>query len=253
MIVWRTLIKPRGDHRWDLFLRATGLAGVIGIPIAILFPQAAPLVWLAMVGVPANSPLSPILPTLFDPLIIEVGKYAPALAVTLVALGVYMYTEFVNWHIYKWALTWNRLATVRKNRMVRWGVDRFGRFPATTVVFFAVTPMPFWVVRCLAILREYPIGPFMMATAIGRFPRFFVYASVASVLSVPTWAIVAVIVGGAAVAIGSRLLKHQPLLADAILDGVGDSGAGNDSTPFPAAEPLSATGDSPSPKGSSAA
>ncbi len=234
MKFWHALTRPRGDYRWDLFLRATGLAGAIGIPIATLFPQAVPLVWLAIVGVPANGPLSPILPTLFDPLIIEVGKHAPPLPVTLVALTVYMYMEFVNWHIYKWVLTRDRLATVRKTRLVRWGVDRFSRFPATTVVFFAVTPLPFWVVRCLAILRPYPIRPFMIATAIGRFPRFFVYASVSSVLFVPTWAIVAVIVGGAAMAIGLRLVRHQPLLADVIVDGAGKSGAGDSSTPFPA-------------------
>lgn len=225
MTLWHAVTRPRGDYRWDLFLRATALASAVLIPIALLFPQAAPLVWLAVVGVPANGPLSPILPTLFDPLIIEAGKHAPTLAVTMVALGVYMYTEFVNWHIYAWVLTWKRMETVSQSRVARWGVERFGRAPGTTVVFFAVTPLPFWVVRSLAILRGYPIGRFMTATAIGRFPRFFMYAWLGSALSVPTWALVVVIVGGAAVAIGLRLLKHQPILADSVVDGPGNTGA----------------------------
>ena len=104
MKAWYFLTKPRGDRRWDLFLRATGLAALVLIPIPLLFPSTAPLVWLAIVGIPANSPLSPILPTAFDPLIIEIGKYAPAFTVTCVATGIYMYTEFLNWHIYVWVL-----------------------------------------------------------------------------------------------------------------------------------------------------
>lgn len=223
MTFWQAITRQRGDHKWDLFLRASAIAGAVGIPVILLFPNAAPLVWLAIVGVPANGPLSPILPTLFDPMIIEVGKYAPTLSVTLVALGVYMYTEFVNWHIYGWVLTWDRLAAVRRNRVVQWGVDRFGRAPGTTIIFFAVTPLPFWVVRCLAILHQYPLGRFMAATAIGRFPRFFMYAWLGSALSIPTYALVVVIVGGALVAIGTRLFKHQPLLADTVLDGTQDS------------------------------
>ncbi len=92
MRVWRFFTRRRGDRRWDLFLRATGFAALFGFPILYLFPGSAPLVWLALVGVPANGPLSPILPTAFDPLIMEIGKYAPAVQVTLVAVGIYMYT-----------------------------------------------------------------------------------------------------------------------------------------------------------------
>ena len=83
------------------------------------------------------------------------------------------------------------------------------------------------------MLRGYPIGRFMAATAIGRFPRFFMYAWLGSALSVPTWALVVVIVGGAAVAIGLRLLKHQPILADSVVDGPGNTGA---SVPTPSSE-----------------
>ncbi len=217
--LWQFFTKRRGDRRWDLFLRATAVAGVIGIPIVLLFPSSVPLVWLVLIGVPANGPLSPILPTTFDPLIMEVGKYTSALSATLAALGVYMYMEFVNWHIYAWVLDWQRLANMRANRVVRWGVGRFARAPVTTILFFAMTPVPFWVVRCLAILHDYPIMRFMVATAVGRFPRFFMYAWLGAALSIPTFIIIAVIVAGAAVAIGARLVQHRPILADTILDG----------------------------------
>ncbi len=218
MKVWHFLTKPRGSRRWDLFLRATGVAGLATIPIALLFPTTIPLVWLVIVGIPANSPLSPILPTTYDPLIVEVGKHAPALIVTSVAVAVYMYTEFVNWHIYAWVLNWNRLEALRHNRWVRWGVERFGSAPTTTILFFAATPLPFWVVRSLAILHRYPIKRFMLATAVGRFPRFGVYAWLGSVIAVPRFLILAAILLGAVVAIGARLARGERILSDVVVD-----------------------------------
>jgi membrane protein YqaA with SNARE-associated domain len=220
---WRFLTKPRGDRRWDLFLRATGLAAAVLIPIPILFPGLVPLVWLAIVGIPANGPLSPILPTAFDPLLMEVGKYAAPLSVTVVATGVYMYTEFLNWHIYAWVLNWDRMDRFRENRWVRWGVDRFSVAPITTIIFFAVTPLPFWVVRGLAILHQYSLTRFMVATAVGRFPRFLAYAWLGSALSIPTYVIVAVIVLGGVVAIGARIVKGEAILGDVVIDGGPDA------------------------------
>jgi uncharacterized membrane protein YdjX (TVP38/TMEM64 family) len=186
------------------------LAALVLIPI--------PLVWLAIVGIPANSPLSPILPTAFDPLIIEIGKYAPAFTVTCVATGTYMYTEFLNWYIYVWVLHWERLDRLRENRWVGWGVDRFATAPITTIIFFAATPLPFWVARSLAILHRYPLKRFMLATAAGRFPRFFVYAWLGSALSIPTYLIIAVIVLGGMVAIGVRIARGQAILEDVVID-----------------------------------
>jgi len=215
---WYFLTKPRGDRRWDLFLRATGLAALVLIPIPLLFPSTVPLVWLAIVGIPANSPLSPILPTAFDPLIIEIGKYAPAFTVAGVATGIYMYTEFLNWHIYVWVLNRERLDGFRESRWVGWGVDRFATAPITTIIFFAATPLPFWVARALAILHRYPLRRFMLATAVGRFPRFFVYAWLGSALSIPTYLIIATIILGAMVAIGARVARGQAILGDVVMN-----------------------------------
>ena len=209
-----------------MFLRATGLAALLLIPIPLLFPSTVPLVWLAIVGIPANGPLSPILPTAFDPLLLEVGKYAGTLTVTVVATAIYMYTEFVNWYIYSWVLNWNRLESFRGNRMVRWGVDRFATAPATTTIFFAFTPLPFWVVRGLAILHHYPLRRFMVATAIGRFPRFFGYAWLGSAISIPTWVIIATIILGAIVALGARVIRGEPILGDVMVDGAREKDAG---------------------------
>ena len=212
--LWPLLSKQRGDRGWDLLIRATGLVALLGIPILILFPRLVPLVWLAVLAVPANSPLSPLLPTAFEPLIMEAAKYERALWVTLVALGAYMYMEYLNWRFYGWVINWHRFGALRERRWVRHSVAWFARAPFTTVVVFAFTPLPFWVARLLALLHRYPIRRFMAATALGRLPRLYLYAWLGGLLRVPTVILVALIFGTSALVIVGRLLRGKRLLAE---------------------------------------
>jgi membrane protein YqaA with SNARE-associated domain len=214
MQAWQTFVKPRGDRRWDVFIRATGLVALLGVPALLLFPDSATLVWLVVLSLPANSPLSPLLPTAFEPLIMEAAKWERVLPVTVVATAAYMYMEYVNWHVYEWVLGWERLASLRSRPSVRWGIRLFGRSPFWMVVVFAFTPMPFFAARALAILYRYPLPRFLLATLIGRAPRFLIYAWFGEALHVPTWLLVTVMFSTAALVIGSRLLRGVPLLAE---------------------------------------
>ncbi len=215
-VTW--LVRPRGDRRWDWFLRGTVAAGLLGVALALVLPAAIPLVWLTVLGIPANSPLSPVLPTAFEPLIIEAGKFASPLAVSLTALGVYMYTEYVNWYLYAWVLRGKKAAWLRRQRWVERSVRYFARAPFVSVVVFAFTPLPFWAVRGLAILRDYPLRSFLLATAIGRWPRFLLYAWLGYMLHIPTLALVLVILGGAAMVLVVRWRRGEDALAETVLD-----------------------------------
>lgn len=189
---------------------------LLGTLAALLFPATVPLVWLALVGVPANGPLSPILPTLWEPVLMEVAKYSHPAWVTSVGLAIYMYMEFINWQIYSWVLARNRLQPVRENRWVRWGVRSFAKAPYATVFFFAASPLPFWVVRSLAILKQYPLNRYMTATAMGRVPRFFLYAWLGAALKVPLLLLAGVIVLGSVFAVAVRLAHGRPLLPEPV-------------------------------------
>ncbi|MGH7545083.1 MAG: hypothetical protein ACREKI_02760 [Gemmatimonadota bacterium] len=216
--VLRPLLARRGDRRWDLFLRATGITAAAAIPVVLAFPRLVPLVGFLLLSIPANSPLSPVIPAAYEPLIMEMVKYYPAIWVSLVAVVMYLYMEYLNWHVYAWVLSWERFGRLRSRRSVRWGMDRFAAAPFWTVVIFAVTPLPFWVARALAILRGYPVRRFLAATALGRFPRYLAYAWVGAWLRVPTVALVAVILGTTAVAVGWRVARGRRLLSEPVLD-----------------------------------
>lgn len=206
------LVKPRGDKRWDIFIRGTAVAALALIPIAIMFPDYAALVWLAVVGLPANGPLGPVLPTAFEPLMMEAVKYHPPIQVALVSLGVYMYMEYLNLHIYRWILSFKKLEKLRSNKYTQKAVHYFSKKPFVTTMVVASLPLPFWVVRCLAILRNYSVRRYMLATLIGRFPRLYVYAWVGEKLMLPRFVLVGIAVGGALALVIARLIKGKKVL-----------------------------------------
>ncbi len=239
---WRLMTKRRGDRRWDAVVWGTGIVGLAGFPILALIPEALPLVWFALVAVPINGPFSPILPAAFEPLIMEVAKYAPAIAVTLVGLVVQLYAEFFNWHIYAWVLDRRRLQGFRSHRHVQRAVGYFSRSPFITVVVFAFTPLPFWVARILAILQRMPLAPYFLATAIGRLPRLFFYAWLGDQLQLSGALLAGIGVGSGVAVVLWRVLKRRPVLEDTVL-GADPAPAANQTgvrashSPIPASPP----------------
>ncbi len=216
--LWRFLIAPRGHRRWDFFLRATAALALLGVPLVLFVPRSAPLVFLAILSVPANSPLSPITPVTFEPLVMEAAKYATPISVALVGGFAQAYAEFLNFYLYRWVLTRQRLSSFREHRWIRRSVQAFGRGPFVTTVFFAFAPLPFWVARILAILHGYPVSRFLAASLVGRLPRLLFYAWLGDTLQTPTWALAALAVGCPVVIVLWRLSRHRPVLDDVVLD-----------------------------------
>ncbi len=216
--IWHFFTRPRGARYWRPFLWSTAAVGLAGIPLVTLFPTTVPLVWLWLVGIPANSPISPLFPTAFEPLMMDVVKYQPVLTVAIVATGIFVHMEFINWYVFSWVLGWDSLEKLRHNKWVRFGLKHFARAPYWTVFFFAATPIPFWVVRCLAILHRLNFGKYMVVMAVGRFPRLVIYAWIGDQLRIPSVALIALAVGTGVILIAWKLLRKQPLLADSGLE-----------------------------------
>ena len=204
-----SLVRQRGSRVSTLVLRSTGVVALLGIPVTIAFPRLVPLVWLAILSLPASGPLGPIMPAALEPIVMEAAKYEKPIWVTLVALTTYVYMEFLNWHIYRWVLDREVLSRFRDHRRVRAAVRYFARYPFATTAVAAATPFPCWVIRVLAVLHRYPLRPYLIAIAIGRFPRIYLYAWLGGFLRIPTVVLLAVVVGSTAVVLVHRLVTRR--------------------------------------------
>lgn len=178
------LLAPVAPREWDALLRGAGLVALAGIAVSALWPAAAELAALFALGLFCNGPYSPVLPATVEPLVMIYGQvYPPSLVAAIATLSAVL-AEIVDLRLYGAALASRRLAAARDTRLSRWMVDRFARAPFLATVVAAATPIPFWLARCCAVVAGYPARRFLLATALGRWPRWLLYAMLGSALKV---------------------------------------------------------------------
>lgn len=208
-VLVKALFRKRGNRSADVFIRGTGAFAAIAIPFALWLPASIPLLWLILVGLPLTGPLSPLFPTGFEPVVMEVGTYCPPLLVAVAGSFVFAYMEILNWQVYKWVLARRSLAQLQEKPWLQRYIGLFARYPFAAVVFAAATPFPFWAVRILAIWKNYNFGRYVLALAIGRLPRTFFYAWLGEKLQVPTQWLLAAMLAGLVVALLLRAFNTR--------------------------------------------
>lgn len=192
--MWKVLTKRRGSPVWTAVVRATGVLGLLAIGPTMVWPDVAAFVGFTLVTIVVNGPLSPFFPATYEPILMALGRaYHPALVGFVGILGI-LYIEYVNYHLYSAALLHPRLEGFRQKRLVRWAIDLFRKSPFFAVWLCAWSPLPYWAVRMVAPLAHYPIGPYLLATFLGRYPRLWFFAAMGGVIPIPTSWLIAVAV-----------------------------------------------------------
>ncbi len=197
--LWRALARRRGDRATDAVLWAVALLGLAGIALTLLVPGAAALVLFAAFTVWTNGPHSPILPATHEPVLMLYGRLYPPWFVAALGTAAILLAEWINYHLYRHAADLPAFNGVRDRRAVRWAVRLFKRSPFAAIVVFAITPLPYWIGRVLSVLSGYPLSRHLAATAMGRFPRLWLFAALGG-LAIPTRWLVAVAIGSTVVA-----------------------------------------------------
>jgi membrane protein YqaA with SNARE-associated domain len=70
----------------------------------------------------------------------------------------------------------------------------FGRAPFAVLAISGVTPLPFFPFKALAFAARYPLGKYLAAIALGRFPRYVLLAWLGFAVRLPVWLLVLVFV-----------------------------------------------------------
>ncbi len=63
----------------------------------------------------------------------------------------------------------------------------FTRAPFTVIAVSGFAPVPSFPFKAMAFAERYPLGRYLAAVAVGRFPRYALLAWVGLALDIPTW------------------------------------------------------------------
>jgi membrane protein YqaA with SNARE-associated domain len=77
---------------------------------------------------------------------------------------------------------------------IGWLRARFHRVPFLVLVVSGMTPLPLFPFKAMAFAEHYPRDRYVMAIAVGRFPRYVLLAWLGVVIQIPTWILVALFV-----------------------------------------------------------
>lgn len=135
----------------------------------------------------------------------------PALRIAVVAALATSATVVANlneYHLLSYLLRFGLGRWVRRTKVYNWAVQWFDRAPFQLLTLIAFVPIPIDAVRWLATLRGYSRVRLALAYAIGRGPRYALFAWLAVMLRFEGWQIVAVQLGLIAVAVVGRIAWH---------------------------------------------
>ena len=137
-----------------------------------------------------NGPLGVFLPATYEPILMLFGRLYPPVLVGVVGIAGTLYIEFLNYYLYRRVLDSNLLRGLRESVVVRRVVPLFRRAPFFTVWLCSWSPLPYWAVRVLGPLAEYPVRRYLLATFLGRFPRLWFFAALGAVPIPTQWLVV---------------------------------------------------------------
>jgi uncharacterized membrane protein YdjX (TVP38/TMEM64 family) len=182
----QALVRQRGTPQWDAVIRLTGVLCLLAIYPTLRWPELAGIVGFFVISVVMNGPLSPLFPVFFEPVMFVAARVYPPVVVGLVATLGACYMEYLNYYLHRYAIFHPRLEGVRQSYWVRKCVELFALSPFWAIVLMAFTPLPYWPARILGPLTRYPIERYLLATFVGRFPEWWLYAAFGRWLPIST-------------------------------------------------------------------
>ena len=190
------MARRRGDTTGDGALYGTLLLALLGIILLMVGSEwSGGLVGFSMVTVWVNGPLGIFLPATYEPILMLFGRiYPPLLIATLGTAGI-LYVEMFNFSLYAHLLKTRALSPLRDTFIVRHLTTLFGRAPFVTVWLCSWSPLPYWSVRILAPLSRYSLTKYLLATALGRFPRLWFFAWLGPAIHLSTATLTLITVG----------------------------------------------------------
>jgi len=170
---------------WPALLLVTGLTAVFGLLASLVDPAAGGLAAFVATTIWVHGPVSPLLPAAYEPVLMHYGTLYPPLVVAAVGTVANLVVEALNYVLYGKMLSSASLSRLTETRMARWALALFRRSPFLAVWIGTWSPIPDWTIRLLAPMSRYPLGRYLVAMGLGRFPRYWLFAELGRRVGVP--------------------------------------------------------------------
>lgn len=147
-----------------------------------------------------------------EPILLYFGKFYPPLAVALVASGGTLFTETLNYSVFKFVTDLEIFEKIRHRKTVNKIVEFFNKSPFIALWVAGFTPIPFYPFRFLVVLAHYPITRYILAVFLSRTPRFYILAFVGHAIKIPDYLLIvlfAVLIVSVNVTFVKNLLKKR--------------------------------------------
>lgn len=175
---------PRLTHVCGAIIIVLGLANLI---LMLLKIEGNGLLWLFFYSIPANTAIS-VFP--HEPAIVFCGQHFDAILVAVVATAGNLLAGWIDYHFFTPVLHMKFTAAYKNSKAYDRAVRWFNAAPFWAVVVFALTPLPFYLVKFLVFSTGYSMPRYMTGIAVGRLPRFYLLALLGQFLKVPAWMMV---------------------------------------------------------------
>ncbi|MBN1433140.1 VTT domain-containing protein [Candidatus Fermentibacterales bacterium] len=162
--------------------------GVFGVLLMLLKPQVHPLWTMFFYSIPSNCAIS-VFP--HEPAMILYGKTVNAWQLSIAATLGTIVAAFLDYRFFSTILNIEVTASrYREKPFYRKARKWFYKAPFLSLIVAGASPIPFFPFKFLVYASRYPYWKFLLAVAIGRFPRYVLLALVGYTLDIPAWIII---------------------------------------------------------------
>lgn len=164
------------------------LVGVVTSILMLRDFRSDSYLYLAFYAIPSNTALS-IFP--HEPVLIYYGKFGVLWIVALAATVGNLIAALMDHAVFVPVLNHRSLRGYKEKPIYRRAMRLFSRAPFATIAAACFAPVPFWPVKFLSFSGGYPLGRYLGAILLGRFPRYYLLAWLGAWIAVPTWVLIA--------------------------------------------------------------
>ena len=162
------------------------LFAIVNLFYLLFEPEINPFIVLFFYSIPANTAIS-FFP--HEPVIIYYGKYHSLLLIAIISSLSTLTAGFLDHVVFTPLLNLPKFSGYKNNTVYKKAIVYFEKFPFWTIVVAGFSPIPFWPIKMLSFSKKYPLGKYLTAVLVGRFPRYYLLAAIGEITSVPNWVI----------------------------------------------------------------